>query len=615
MNKAFKNIRILLLAFVAAFALQFCAHPVMPAGGEKDITPPKILQSIPENQSVNFSGKTITMTFDEFVKLDNPDKKVLISPPVNKNPEYKLRGKNLTITFKEDLYPETTYLISFADAIKDLTEGNSLGDFVYVFSTGTTLDSLSLAGTIKHAFDLKTAEEVLVMLFQTEIDTIPIDSLPYLTRPYYLTKTTKAGDFRFRNLKNESFMLFALHDMNSNMLFDMPTERIAFLDSLITPVFVAEQKPVDTLLMTSDSLTDFSNDTLSCDFENTKFDSVFSQKPDSLIEESVATFKEMNLELSLFLEEDSVQRLLRTEIVREGLLRFDFRYPAKNVILEPLDQLPDSFEIIPVYSPKCDTLFWYYTKGLLDSINVHMHYDTLINDTLEISLKARQAAMRPTRRREKEEEKTPRLKVNTNLKGSKLDPETPLLLSFDEPIVNLIMRDTTWYITKKDTIIDTLYNSLQFEKADDHGFKYRLVDDYNSEKNTTIIFPDSIFFGFSGLTNDTTRINFRVANVEEYGNLYLNVWSESNKYPILIQLLTDKETVVEQHVLKQDEELIFENLAPAKYKLKAIYDTNNNGRWDSGNFLKKIQPEKVVYFEKTLEIRANWDFEEEWGLP
>ena len=626
MNKALKKGLVLLLAFAAMLMLQFCAHPVMPAGGEKDITPPKILQSIPENQSVNFDGKTITLTFDEFVKLDNPEKKVLISPPVTKNPEYKLRGKSLTITFKEDLYPETTYLISFADAIKDLTEGNSLGDFVYVFSTGEVLDSLSLAGNIKHAFDLKPAEEVWVMLYKTDVDTIPLDSLPYLKRSYYLTKTTKTGDFRFRNLKNESFMLFALHDMNSNMLFDMPTERIAFLDSLVRPTFVAERKLPDSLQMAFDSLG-LMSDSLSYAFERANIDSLFletmvsdsvlMQTNDSIIENLQVKLKEMNLELLLFLEEDSIQRLLRTEIVRDGLLRFDFRYPAKNVILEPIDQLPDSFEIMPVYTPKYDTLFWYYTKNVLDSLNVYMHYDTLINDTLEISLKARQAAAtRPTRRKEKEEEKTiPRLKVNTNLKGSKLAPDTPLLLSFDEPIVNVIMHDTTWYIAKKDTIIDTLYNRLQFEKADDYGFKYRFVDDYDSEKSISIIFPDSTFFGFSGLTNDTTRISYRVAAIEEYGNLYIDIWSLSNSYPILIQLLTDKETLVEQRVLRQDEELVFENLVPAKYKLKAVYDTNNNGRWDSGNFLQKIQPEKVVYFEKTLEIRANWDFEEEWELP
>ncbi|MDR0969769.1 MAG: Ig-like domain-containing protein [Lentimicrobiaceae bacterium] len=615
MKKALKNVFVLLMAFVALLMLQFCAHPVMPAGGEKDITPPKILQSIPENQSINFDGKTITLTFDEFVKLDNPEKKVLISPPVIKNPEYKLRGKSLTITLKEDLYPETTYLISFADAIKDLTEGNPLGDFVYVFSTGKELDSLSLAGNIKQAFDLKPAEEVWVMLYKTDVDTIPLDSLPYLERPYYLTKTTKTGNFRFQNLKNESFMLFALHDMNSNMLFDMPTERIAFLDSLVRPVFVAERKPVDSLKLLPDSLSyAFAHTNIDSLFFEPMTDSAFIQTNDSIIEDLQAKPKEMNLELHLFLEEDSVQRLLRTETVRDGLLRFDFRYPAKNVILEPIDQLPDSFEIMPVYTPKYDTLFWYYTKNVLDSLNVHIHYDTLINDTLEISLKARQVATRPTRRKEKEEI-TPRLKINTNLKNSKLAPDTPLLLSFDEPIVNVIMRDTTWYIAKKDTIIDTLYNRLQFEKADDYGFKYRFVDDYDPEKSISIIFPDSTFFGFSGLTNDTTHISYRIATIEEYGNLYINIWSLSNSYPILIQLLTDKETLIEQRVLRQDEELVFENLVPAKYKLKAIYDNNNNSRWDSGNFLRKIQPEKVVYFEKTLEIRANWDFEEEWELP
>lgn len=595
-----------------------CAQAVMPLGGEKDETPPTVASSVPQNYQKNFSEKTIEITFNEFVKLDNANKKILISPPLENNPEYKLRGKTLIIKFMEDLKPETTYSIFFSDAIIDLTEGNPLGNSSFVFSTGSVIDSLSLSGQVSNAFDLKTVEETFVMLYVNENDTLQLDSLPYLTRPMYVSRTDKEGRFTLSNLRNKEYLVFALKDANSNMMYDLPSEEIAYLDSLVKPVYVKPKPAADTT-----SLLFNQSDLLSVDSifyqpeidENTivQAEDTLLAVSDSLLNTQDSLEKSlpqaMDLELFMYIKQDSVQRLLKTELVREGVLRFDFRYPAKNVVVEPLEMLPDSFQMMPVYTQNCDTLFWYYTTNILDSLKINLRCDTIFNDTLNLAIKPRQTV----KHRRQENDTTvvvKRLKIKDNTKGRKLDVGKQLVLTFDEPIVNFQMRDTNWYITKEDTI----FNNLIFEKTDKYGFKYTLKGDYNPESDITIIFPDSVFYGFNAITNDTTKLSFRIPSVEEYGNLYIDIQPKTITHPYIIQLMNDKEKVLEQRIINESDELEFLYLTPAKYKLKVIFDSNSNGRWDIGNFMKKIQPEKVLYFDKILDIRANWDFEETWAF-
>ena len=138
-----------------ACVLASCAQQVTPKGGPKDQTPPKITGSTPENYSTNFTGNTIELEFDEFVQLRNIKQAMVISPPLAKQPETKLRGKRLTITFEDTLRPNTTYIFNLGDGVQDITENNPLDSNVFVFSTGDFLDSLTVTGRIKQAIDLK----------------------------------------------------------------------------------------------------------------------------------------------------------------------------------------------------------------------------------------------------------------------------------------------------------------------------------------------------------------------------------------------------------------------------------------------------------------------------
>lgn len=548
-----------------ALIVNGCANAVSPSGGPKDVFPPVVVETNPENFSKNVKGKTIHITFDEYVTLDNASKNILISPPQKKSPDFRLTGKVLTIKFEDDLRPETTYSINFGSAIKDLHEGNVLKDYVFTFSTGDAIDTLSLVGKTISAETLKAGEDFFVMLYSDENDTITLDSLPFSVMPNYVTKTNKEGNFMLTGLADKSYLLFALKDVNSNMIYDVPNEEIGFCGELVRPQYIPQNQVI------TDS-------------------SAILPKIDTVI-----------YELKTFIQEDSIQKVFKKELVEDGLLRFVFRYPADNVNLSICEELPDSFNIMKVFSTRKDTVSFYFTP-VKDSLWINMSYDT-INDTTHYSLKPR-ASVKPNRRKAKDEETVKRLEVLNNAKGGKLRPEQPLILSFKEPIVDVKMRDTMWFIDGKDTI----FNDLRFTKYDEYGFKYKVEKKFKPEGKYKIIIPDSVFFGVRGLTNDTTKLDITVPELSQYGNIYITVEVPENVPQVVVQLLSG-DKILQSKIIKETQEIEFEYLDAGKYKLKAILDTDSNGLWSPGNFIKKIQPEKVVFYKTELEVKANWDID------
>lgn len=355
-----------ILLIVSAFFLTRCANVVAPTGGARDITPPKVTEAVPENHGTGFSGRKVEITFDEYVTLNNASQQVLFSPPLVEKPDIKLSNKTVVIKFKEDLKPNTTYTIDFGEAVKDLHEGNTFKDYAYTFSTGDVLDTLGLSGTILDAETGKPAEKMTVGLYRH-------DEGPLNQAPDYLTRTDKEGHFHFHGLPDEPFLVFALEDMNANLYYDLPNERVAFIDTLVCP---------------SDSV---------------------------------------HLNLSAFIEADTTQMLLESKLVEEGLLRFAFRWPADSVSIQIDQPAIDSFQLVQVWSAHHDTLCCWFTPNVIDSLRVSIQYDTLININNSFNLR-----YRDTKPKRKADSKA--LKVGDNLQKKLLMPDDDFLLKFTEPI-------------------------------------------------------------------------------------------------------------------------------------------------------------------------------------
>ncbi|MBA3648555.1 MAG: Ig-like domain-containing protein [Chitinophagales bacterium] len=217
-----------LLCSVAIIFITSCANQVSPTGGEKDERPPHVVKSNPRNLTVNFSSDRINLTFDEYTQLADPAAQIFFSPALDGKPQYRLHGKTFSITHLGILNPNTTYSVSFGNAIKDLTEGNIMLNYQYVFSTGSYIDSFKIKGNVKDV-NGKSSENLLVMLYSDLSD-----SAVAKHRPNYNARTDKDGNFAVDHVKTGIYKLVALNDLNFNLLYDGAGEAIAFFDSSIT---------------------------------------------------------------------------------------------------------------------------------------------------------------------------------------------------------------------------------------------------------------------------------------------------------------------------------------------------------------------------------------------
>lgn len=299
-----------------------CAKYGVPGGGpDDDVVPTIIWAESDDNFQINFNGKSIRLTFDEWINLSNPSKEIVISPPLIKPLSASIRGKSVLVEFAEDeiLKPDVTYQINFGDAIRDFTAGNILKNCIYVFSTGDKIDSLSIGGIVTDELTKKPVADALVMLYANMSDSVLLNQ-----KPFYFSKTGKDGSFNLNNLRSDSFQIYALLDENVSYTYDLPGEKIAYYDRLI-----------------------YTSDTINS-----------------------------NIQLSLFDEEDP-PRLVDSRHDVHGLLKVKYENQPRAYTVEPLTgSVPLLDEIVS------DSMFIWHNSDQNDSIGIVISYENK-KDTFE----------------------------------------------------------------------------------------------------------------------------------------------------------------------------------------------------------------------------------------
>jgi len=593
MHRLFKYLGFIFITLI----LYRCAQPGSLGGGSKDETPPQVLRSEPENRSANFTSKKITITFDEFIALNSINQKALISPPMDKMPDFKLKGKSLQIKFNEPLKDSTTYSIYFADAIVDLTEGNPVLNYTYIFSTGPKVDSLSILGKVTNAFDLKPVGSVFVLLYKDNNDTLPLDSLPFNVIPYYVSKTTDDGVFQFDGLGDNDYLMFALNDMNANYIYDQPGEEIAFNDTLIRPYFV---QPLDLDSLRADTTRFPVPDTLKEDEANTVRDSLIH----NFVHEYESKFK--HYDLLMFKEVDSTQRLLKAAVPRKNNIQFSFSWPATDISLVPINFTADTTWYAKEISKNSDTITWYLKNLPVDTLEmlVMLKQDTL--DHLFLKLDPSKGSLSRRQQKKAEQEKD-YLELKTNIKGSNLVLNKFPEIEFYQPVKEVI-SDSILLVSGADStyspeyiFLDSLHRKLRFPIKVEEDTRY------------VISIPDSSFIDWNGCHNQKKQMRFSTKSSRDYGVFVMQL-KPNHPQPYVFELLNEKEDVLKQYYFSSDTSITIEYLDPATYILKLIYDDNDNKKWDSGNYGYKIQPEKVIYYSQKIQVRANWEVDEEWKI-
>ena len=429
----------LLLVMVAAAVMVACANMGRPEGGPRDELPPVYVRSNPAMGQLNFNGNKITVDFDENIQLDDAMNKIVVSPAQRNTPAISSNGRRVTIELRDTIIPNTTYTIDFADAVKDLNEGNVLDGFAMDFATGDTIDTLRISGMVFEARTLEPAQGMLVGVYSNTSDTA-ISTLPFER----ITKTNQLGQFTLRNLKAGSYRVYALNDINRDYHWDR-SEDVAFYDVTISPT----SEPT----VVTDTLTRSTGER------------------DSLVTRNATRFLPDDLLLTWFNEGYTSQYLKDYKRPERNKITFQFGAKSDTLPILRLLNTHRAGDEISTWStldasPTLDTLtYWISDTSLvsLDSITIEATYlrtDTLDNltwgtDTLKFNMRPEKKKKEKKKKNDEEEDSIPpvphmELRISSGNsqdlhKGLTLTAGTPIQ-RFDTTAVKLeIQVDTLWY--------------------------------------------------------------------------------------------------------------------------------------------------------------------------
>lgn len=605
-----------LIIVISLFLIGACAKIGSPYGGPKDEEPPKVVKAVPPDKTTNFiPRKNITITFDEYIKLVDIFNELIISPPLEDRIVAQVRGNKVVVELPKDVsFDTTTYTISFGNSIVDNNEDNVLVNFSYVFSLKEYLDSMSVEGRLVNSFDHKPSEERFLVMLYKNLN----DSAPLLERPKYVDRTDIEGYFTINNIETGTYKLFALKDANANLIYDLPDEPIAFSDSLIE--LTPERFEDDIIISDSALLAQIANaDSIQLD----------SLRTDSVLRsQSRYTYF---TEIVFFTQE--VKNQYMTDYLRPEPAKLFFSFNetvADTFSISPLNYMPsDENWYLPDINDENDTMiFWLLDTNMInmDSLLFKVQYpvydslELLVaqTDTLYLTLK-KETTRENRRRKGKEQEELPTgektekveyIQISSNIKNrGTFDLNKAITLSLSSPIKTF--RPEKFSLKR---LIDTVEVHDKFKLIKDTVSLYRIIVDYASEELTDykIILLDSAITDIYGRTNDTTILSFKTQAEDYYGVLSVHISSVHE--PVIVQLLNEEEKILRQYFIENDQTLSYPYLPPKKYMLKAIIDSNGNGVWDTGNYLEKLQPERVIYFQNDLNVRANWEIEMNWSL-
>jgi len=576
-----------------------CAQQGSPSGGPRDEDPPVVVKIHPPNYSTVFQANKILITFDEYIVLNNVNQELIVSPPMEEQPEVKLKKKTIIIEFEEALRNNTTYTFNFGNAIEDLHEGNTLQNYEYVFSTGEILDSLSVKGTLQYAENLERPEDPISILLYSDLR----DSVPLIDIPLYVGRSNDSGVFSVNNLRPDVYKVFALNDENNNLLFDLPSEEIAFLDTSL--ILNADF----TRLLLGDSIVSSAiSDSMSLDSTGLVTDSLAQTGPD---------LNSVYIDLMLFTEASDIQYLIDYTREDRRKIQLVFALPLTDTFSYYSLQAEEESKprLLEYMSSNRDSLTIWLMDSLHyndDSVQMVVHYtvkDTseqyvIRSDTLLFSYRDKAVRSKRNRSERKEEEpEVEQLELQTIRTNGNQDINKDLAFRIDFPLQRINDSLISLY-----HIPDSVEIPIPFETRSDSLDPYRasLSADWESDSRYRMQLLTGAIESIYPMQHDTVDVSFKTRDLEFYGQILLTM--NNVKDQVLVQLFSGK-TLVKEIMVDTDGQYPFPFLAPQKYQLKFIHDLNENGKWDTGNYLEKIQPEPVELLLKTIEVRSNWDHE------
>ncbi|HUH33500.1 MAG TPA: Ig-like domain-containing domain [Daejeonella sp.] len=535
----FSKCKIELIFLSLLLVLYGCASIQSPTGGPRDKQPPKVVEATPKNMTTRFKAQNIKIKFDEFIKLNSEFTEISISPAMDKMPSFKARKEILDIKFDQPLDSATTYTINFGKAIGDVNENNILKNYSYVFSTGDLIDSLSISGTVKGSLKKDSLLDATVFILP-----VKQDSIFGKKRANIFTSTDSAGNFILKNLREDSYLLYALKEEAPDRIYNSPAELIGFFQDTIH------------------------------------------------LNKNVA-----DLELNVFQQIPETFSIKERKIENDGriLLLFNKPLPDATVnIIAPtaLSKVKKEFEL----TASKDSAYLWIQDLTFDSLKVSIAAKAKPLDTVQVTRNKRDTYNRA-------------VTISDNLASGKLKPGGEVVLTMSSPVASY---DLTKFALLEDSVSVT---GLQILKDSLSTRKYKVKFPWRSNREYTIKASADAFTDiFNNKSKDFTS-TLTLDTEENYGTIALAVSVPETGKTYLIQWLNNEDKLLRTDKVTKDTTINYIRYPTAKYKVRVVYDLNNNEVWDTGSVKQRRQPEPIWNLNKLLTLRPNWDLEEKVVIP
>ena len=545
-----------------------CANTTTPpSGGPKDTIPPVIvkLYPYPGTKNVPVHKTQLEFTFDEYVVVKD-QQSIFLSPPMEKPPKYKMKGKTLVIYFENDLDSNKTYTLDITNAVADNNEGNMFPGYNLAFSTGTDVDSMYITGVVQDCNTLMPIKGATVMLYKDQAD-----SAIFLQRPVAAGRTDDWGYFCLRNIQDTVYRLFAIVDINYDNKYDATSEQVAFFDSLVRPVNrVRDSVPeLYKYLMT---------DTLACKARKTEYT------------------------LNLFKETPSTQMIDNYERVGERTAYITFMAPYAQIDSIWIKGVPHE-KLITQFNIKQDSLEIWVNDPAPQPDTLYLNVDYMKTDTLgnlspfveEIKLvKPKELMARKSSRKDiKKEDTTAVFTVdskaeNIEQNGFVVEFKYPLVVSAFDSVTFRYLNPRQQETKGKFTVTQ---DSLNLRK-----YVIRPTEKFLPGYEYFLNIPGRKFKDINGFYNDSLEVKVTLPNDETLSLLSINMSNVKNKY--IVDLLDEQRSkTLRSYIIDTDQTLLFPYLKAGKYSIRLTEDVNRNGIVDTGNLLERKQPEKVLFYK------------------
>lgn len=596
-------------AYVIAVLVASCARMGQPDGGWYDEVPPKVVGATPGERATKVNQQKLEIRFSEYIKVDNPTENIIFCPPQLEMPEIKATGKSVKIELKDTLKPNTTYTIDFSNAISDNNEGNPMGNYTYVFSTGEQIDTLEVSGYVLEAETLEPVKGSLVGLYSN------LEDSAFTTQPMLrVGRTDGDGQFRIRGIAPGKYRIFSLMDSDGDYKLSQRGEMLGYSHDIIVPTCKPDIYQ-DTIWMDSLRISDIKR-----------------------------------VPYTHFLPDDVCIRAFTQKLTDRYLIKTERQNPEKFSVYfsTPSDTLPklralnfnDSAAFFIETSEQIDTItYWLKDTTLVnqDTLRVEMTYsmtDSLgamieQTDTIDllpkISYEKRQKLKADkieewTKKAEKERKKgrEPRerhpdsLALKTEIViPSKMAPNQNITLRFETPLqkldtaaIHLYSKiDTLWYVSPVEIVTEGLPPRTYMIKGEWRpGIEYSLEID------------SAAFTDIYGTVSDPVTQGVKIASEEDFGSLFVNMRGIRNDSAQVIVEMLDKSGNMKAQSIAQDGTAEFYYVQAGEYYLRCIIDANRNGKWDTGDYDLDLQPEEVYYLPESVECKEKWDITKDFNI-